>query len=68
MLQPTGKFGQFLTVLLALSVTGNIAVSMYAFCLNFQVFVPVLAAVPRYVFSLVVTAMCVRRFCVSSGR
>ncbi|KAG9218319.1 hypothetical protein CCMSSC00406_0007310 [Pleurotus cornucopiae] len=68
MLQPTGKFGQFLTVLLALSVTGNIAVSMYAFCLNFQVFVPVLAAVPRYVFSLVVTAIVIPLAIVGSHR
>ncbi|KAL4261631.1 purine-cytosine permease (2.A.39) family protein [Pleurotus pulmonarius] len=57
MLQPVGNFGKFLTVLLAISVTGNIAVSMYAFCLNFQVFIPVLSAMPRYVFSLVATAI-----------
>ncbi|KDQ22184.1 hypothetical protein PLEOSDRAFT_1079656 [Pleurotus ostreatus PC15] len=63
-----GKFGKFLTVLLALSVTGNIAVSMYAFCLNFQVFVPVLAAVPRYVFSLVVTAIVIPLAIVGSHR
>ncbi|KAF4582430.1 hypothetical protein EYR38_002550 [Pleurotus pulmonarius] len=68
MLQPAGNFGKFLTVLLAISVTGNIAVSMYAFCLNFQVFVPVLSPVPRYVFSLVATAIVIPLAIVGSHR
>ncbi|KAH9929656.1 hypothetical protein B0H21DRAFT_110305 [Amylocystis lapponica] len=57
MLRPTGNFGKFLTVLLALSVTANIAPTLYSFCLNFQVFIPPLVVVPRYFFSLVATAV-----------
>lgn len=57
MLQPAGNFGKFLTVLLALSVTGNMAATFYSFSLNVQVFIPVLVAVPRYVFSILATAM-----------
>lgn len=57
MLQPAGNFGKFLTVLLALSVTGNMAATFYSISLNVQVFIPVLVAVPRYVFSILATAM-----------
>ncbi|CCM02509.1 uncharacterized protein FIBRA_04611 [Fibroporia radiculosa] len=57
MLSPSGNFGKFLTVLLALSVTGNIAPTLYSFCLSFQVFIPPAAAVPRYMFSLLATAI-----------
>jgi len=57
MLSPLGNFGKFLTVLLSLSVTGNIAATLYSICFNFQVCVPVLARVPRYVFSIVGTAI-----------
>lgn len=57
MLRPTGNFGKFLTVLLSLSVTGNIAASFYSISLNIQVFIPWLVIVPRYVFSVLATAM-----------
>jgi hypothetical protein len=56
-LQPTKGFGKFLTVLLSLSVAGNIAASLYSASLNIQVFIPPLVIVPRYVFSIVTTAM-----------
>ncbi|EGO03321.1 hypothetical protein SERLA73DRAFT_165054 [Serpula lacrymans var. lacrymans S7.3] len=56
-LSPLGNFGKFLTVLLSLSVTGNIAATLYSICFNFQVCLPVLARVPRYVFSIVGTAI-----------
>jgi purine-cytosine permease-like protein len=59
MLSPTGRFGKFLTVLLSLSVAGNIAANFYSFCLNVQVFVPFLVVVPRYIFSIVATVMSV---------
>ncbi|KAK1229622.1 hypothetical protein PQX77_007315 [Marasmius sp. AFHP31] len=61
-LGPVGNFGKFLTVLLALSVSANVTVSFYSIPLNVQVFIPKLAIVPRYVFSVVATAMQV--FCV----
>ena len=59
MLHPVGKFGKFLTVLLSLSVAANIAATFYSISINIQVFIPVLVAVPRYVFSIVATAMSV---------
>ncbi|KAH9933938.1 uncharacterized protein B0H18DRAFT_982868 [Fomitopsis serialis] len=39
-LSPVGNFGKFLTVMLALSATGNIAITLYSFCMSFQVFIP----------------------------
>ncbi|EJF63789.1 NCS cytosine-purine permease [Dichomitus squalens LYAD-421 SS1] len=57
MLQPTGNFGKFLTVLMALSVTANIAPTFYSFSLSFQVFIPPLAVIPRYMFSILATAI-----------
>ena len=58
-LSTTGNFAKFLTVLLSLSVTANIAPTMYSFGLTFQVFFPFCAHLPRYVFSVLATAMCV---------
>src|ERR1700734_3842781 len=57
MLRPTGNFGKFLTILLSLSVTGNIAATFYSMSLNIQVFIPWLVIVPRYVFALLATAV-----------
>ena len=57
MLSPSGNFGKFLTVLMALSVTGNVAPTLYSFCISFQVFLPFLATVPRYFFSIIAIAM-----------
>lgn len=57
MLQPAGGFGKFLTVLLALSVMGNIAATFYSISLNLQIVLPFLVVVPRYVFSIVITAV-----------
>ncbi|KAF8223465.1 NCS cytosine-purine permease [Tricholoma matsutake] len=56
-LQPTKGFGKFLTVLLSLSVVGNIAATLYSASLNVQIFIPPLVVVPRYVFSIVTTAI-----------
>ncbi|KAF8434576.1 NCS cytosine-purine permease [Boletus edulis BED1] len=57
MLSPAGNFGKFLTVMLALSVSANIACTLYSICFNFQVLVPRFSHVPRYVFSVVGTAI-----------
>ncbi|GAW16422.1 hypothetical protein ANO14919_058490 [Xylariales sp. No.14919] len=57
MLQPVGGFGKFVVVLLSLSLLGNNAATMYSITLNFQVLAPQLLSVPRYVFSLVITAI-----------
>ncbi|KAG2089315.1 permease for cytosine/purines, uracil, thiamine, allantoin-domain-containing protein [Suillus discolor] len=57
MLSPVGNFGKFLTVLLSLSVTSNIAGTLYSICFNFQVMIPAMSRVPRYVFSIVGTVI-----------
>lgn len=57
MLHPVGGFGKFLTVLLSLSVAANIAATFYSISINLQVLIPALLHVPRYVFSIVATAM-----------
>ncbi|TFK41715.1 cytosine-purine permease [Crucibulum laeve] len=59
MLRPAGNFGKFLTVLLSLSVAANIAATFYCISLNIQVFMPFFVVVPRYVFSIVATAIVV---------
>ncbi|KJZ73449.1 hypothetical protein HIM_07243 [Hirsutella minnesotensis 3608] len=57
MLAPAGGFGKFVVVLLCLSLLGNTCGTFYAITLNFQTMVPWLVRVPRYVFSIVVTAI-----------
>ncbi|KAF5336795.1 hypothetical protein D9758_015839 [Tetrapyrgos nigripes] len=68
MLRPVGNFGKFLTVLLSLSVTGNIAATFYSISLNIQLFIPMFVRVPRYVFSLVATAIVLPLAIVGSHR
>ncbi|KAI9742636.1 MAG: hypothetical protein M1818_003777 [Claussenomyces sp. TS43310] len=57
MLSPAGGFGKFVAVLLALSVIGNIGISMYSISLNIQMLLPILTRVPRPLFSLLTTAI-----------
>ena len=57
MLSPAGNFGKFVVAVLALSLLGNTAGTMYAITLNFQNLVPWLIRVPRYVFAIVLTAI-----------
>ena len=57
MLRPLGNFGKCLTALLSLSVAGNNVATFYSISINIQAFIPILVAVPRYIFSLVATAM-----------
>ncbi|KAI0863489.1 permease for cytosine/purines, uracil, thiamine, allantoin-domain-containing protein [Xylaria cubensis] len=57
MLLPTGGFGKFVVVVLSLSLLGNNAATMYSITLNFQILVPQLVRIPRYVFSIVITAI-----------
>lgn len=57
MLTPAGGFGKFVVVVLSFSLLGNIAATMYSITLNFQILVPQLVVVPRYVFAVVVTAI-----------
>lgn len=56
-LEPTGKFGKLLIVLLALSVPSACAPTMYSFGTSFMAVAPFFAKIPRYVFAIVSTAM-----------
>ncbi|KAG8958269.1 hypothetical protein FRC00_002889 [Tulasnella sp. 408] len=58
-LSPAKGFGSFLTVLLSLSVSANVAPTLYSFSLNFQVIFPPLHYLPRPVFSLIASAILV---------
>ncbi|KAK1965127.1 NCS1 nucleoside transporter [Colletotrichum sublineola] len=53
MLVPAGGFGKLVLVVLALSVIGNIATSMYSVALCMQLMLPVFTKVPRIVFVIV---------------
>ncbi len=57
MVSPVGEFGKFLMVLLSLSVTATNAPTIYSMCIDFQIIVPPLVAVPRYVFSVFATVL-----------
>ena len=56
-LGPAGGFGEFLTVLLSLSVAANTASLFYSASFNFQVLIPRLVVVPRHVFTIVTAAV-----------
>lgn len=57
MVSPLGGFGKFVAVLLAFSVIGNTACSLYSLSISLQVLLPTLVRVPRYVFSVLITAI-----------
>jgi purine-cytosine permease-like protein len=57
MLQPAGGFGQFVTVLLAFSILGNLSATMYSITLNFQMLLPWFFRIPRVIFAIVITAI-----------
>ena len=57
MLLPVGKFGKVLMVLLSLSVTNNNTPTVYSTGMALQTLIPSLLVVPRYVFSVLVTAL-----------
>lgn len=53
----TGGFGKFLTVILALSVTGNVSATLYSFGLTVQTMLPYAGRVPRFVWPILATAI-----------
>jgi NCS1 nucleoside transporter family len=57
MLHPAGGFGRFVTVILGFSMLGNLAATMYSITLNLQMLVPWLFRIPRFIFSIVITAI-----------
>lgn len=60
-LSPSGGFGKFLTVLLALSIPSACAPTMYTFASSFMTIHAWFARVPRYVYTFISEAMCVLR-------
>lgn len=55
MLEPAGGFGKFVVVILSFSLLGNLAATSYSITLNFQLLIPQLIKVPRYVFAVLIT-------------
>lgn len=53
MLLPAGGFGKFVLVVLALSVVGNMTISMYSVALCLQMLLPFFTKVPRMVFIVI---------------
>jgi purine-cytosine permease-like protein len=57
LLHPAGGFGQFVTVILAFSILGNLSATMYSVTLNFQMLLPWLFRIPRVLYSVVITGI-----------
>ncbi|KAK3390945.1 permease for cytosine/purines, uracil, thiamine, allantoin-domain-containing protein [Podospora didyma] len=57
MLTPAGGFGKFVVVMLAFSVIGNIAISMYSVSLNLQMLLPPFAKIHRFFFIFITMAI-----------
>jgi len=56
-LQPAGKFGKFLLVLLALTTPSATAPSMYTACTSLMTVSPVFARIPRFILAIISTAV-----------
>ncbi|KXH28278.1 NCS1 nucleoside transporter [Colletotrichum simmondsii] len=56
---PLGGFGKFVSVLLAFSVLGLTACTLYSLSISFQSLHPILSRLPRYLYSLVIVAIIV---------
>ncbi|KAI1269159.1 putative purine-cytosine permease FCY2 [Xylariaceae sp. FL1019] len=57
MLGPSGGFGKFLAVILALSVVQQISIGFYSVSFNFQIISQQLVRIPRFVFIIIITAI-----------
>jgi purine-cytosine permease-like protein len=57
MLKPAGGFGKFVAVILAFSVVGNLAGTVYSISIQFQVLLPFFARIPRWFFSIFISAV-----------
>jgi purine-cytosine permease-like protein len=56
----SGGFGKFLTVVIALTIPSAEAPTMYSFGTSSMAIAPILARIPRYLYPIVSTAMCVQ--------
>jgi len=57
MLSPVGGFGKFVLAILALSIIGNLAGTIYAVTLNFQALLPLFTRIPRFVYAIITTVI-----------
>jgi purine-cytosine permease-like protein len=57
MLAPAGGFGKFVLVVLALSIIGNITISMYSIAINLQMILPIFANIHRFVWVVITMAI-----------
>ncbi len=57
MLSPAKGFGKFVAVVLAFSVLANMAGSMYSITVQFQILLPILAKIPRFIFAIVISGV-----------
>lgn len=53
----TGHFGKFIAVILAFTLLGNLAGTIYSISIQFQCLLPILTRVPRWVFSILISAI-----------
>lgn len=53
MLKPAGGFGRFVSVIIAFSILGNAAGSMYSVSIQFAALIPYFAKVPRGIFCII---------------
>lgn len=56
---PAGGFGQFVVVILALSIIGNNVPNLYSFALTAQVLGPWFQAIPRVVYAVLATGLAI---------
>jgi purine-cytosine permease-like protein len=57
MLKPAGRFGKFVTLIIALSVISNTAPSIYSVSLNFQILIPKQEKIPRILYVIIATGI-----------
>jgi len=57
MLSPAGGFGKFVLIVLALSIVGNITISMYSIAICLQMIIPAFANVHRFVWVVITMAI-----------
>lgn len=57
MMRNIGGFGKFLAVIIAFTPLGNLAGTLYSISIQLQVLTPIFHRIPRYCFSVVITAI-----------
>jgi purine-cytosine permease-like protein len=57
MMRSVGGFGKFVTVIIAFTPLGNLAGTLYSISIQLQVLTPFFYRIPRYAFSVVITAI-----------